>query len=66
MRDSSTAAASVTAENWKYEIRDNDTDNLLRQQSGFDSETDAETQGAMDAAVIGIKNCYVRTLRVRD
>ena len=58
--------AAYRTENWKYEIRDKDTDALLKEQSGFDSETDAETQGVMDAAVIGIKNHYVRTLRMRN
>ena len=53
------------AENWKYEIRDRDTDALLKDRNGFGSEVDAEVQGTMDAAVIGIKNHYVRTLRVR-
>ena len=55
-----------TIENWKYEIRDKDTDSLLKSQSGFDSEADAEMQGEMDAAAIGIRNHYVRTLRIKN
>lgn len=48
---------------WSYEIRDMETHALLKKDTGFETEEDAELQGQMDAKVDNIKNYYVRTLQ---
>lgn len=47
---------------WKYEIYDSITDKLLKTDTNFTSESDAELQAKMDAKVENIKNYYIRTL----
>ena len=53
-------------ESWKYEIRDKDSDRLIVEDTGFDSETDAEMQGVIAAEGFHIQNYCVRTLRVQS
>lgn len=48
---------------WKYEIRDIDSDTLLKTETGFESESDAELQAKMDASLENIKNYYIRTIQ---
>jgi len=48
---------------WAYEIRDNDTDTVLKTDTGFESESDAELQASMEAKADNIKNYYIRTLQ---
>ena len=51
---------------WAYEIHDNETDSLLMFDAGFDTESDAEIQGTMDAKAENIKNYYIRTFQILD
>lgn len=46
---------------WAYEIRDNDSHDLLKTERGFETESDAELQAQMEIKVDNIKNCYIRT-----
>lgn len=48
---------------WSYEIRDNDSHKILRTDTGFESESDAEQQAKMEANAENIKNFYVRTIQ---
>ena len=48
---------------WSYEIRDNDSHKILRTDTGFESESDAEQQAKMEANTENIKNFYVRTIQ---
>ena len=49
---------------WKYEVRDVNTDTVLLEESGFDTESEAEIQGRMDAKVENLKDFFVRTIQV--
>lgn len=49
---------------WGYEVRDWKTHTLLKKESGFLSEWDAELQGNMEVSADNIKGCYVRTIEV--
>ena len=40
---------------WSYEIRDNDSHKILRTDTGFESESDAEQQAKMEANAENIK-----------
>ena len=51
---------------WTYEIRDNETHQLLLDSKGFDTESDAELQAHMEIKARNIKNCYVRTFQTRQ
>ena len=46
---------------WVYEVRDQDTDTLLMTDRNFETESDAELQGTMDAKAVNLRNFYVRT-----
>ena len=48
---------------WSYEIRDKDSHRILRTDTGFESESDAEQQAKMEANAENIKNFYVRTMQ---
>ncbi len=46
---------------WSYDLLDNDTGNVLRTDTGFSSESDAELQASMEAKCDNIKNYSIRT-----
>lgn len=46
---------------WRYQIYDLDSGELLLEDSGFECEADAEEQAAMDAKLKGIKNFGIIT-----
>ena len=48
---------------WAYEMLDKSSHTILRTDRGFDSESDAELQAAMEAKAENIKNFYVRTFQ---
>lgn len=48
---------------WTYEIIDNDTKTVLKTDSGFESESDAELQASMEAKCDNIKNYHIRTFQ---
>ena len=48
---------------WSYELRDVATHELLKKDSGFETESDAELQGNMEAKAENIKNYFVRTVQ---
>lgn len=48
---------------WAYEICDKSSHTVLQTDRGFESESDAELQAAMEAKAENIKNFYVRTFQ---
>ena len=48
---------------WSYEIRDNTTDEILKTDFGFETESDAELQAMMEAKADNIKGYYIRTFQ---
>ena len=49
---------------WKYEIRSkSSSDEILMENSGFETEEDAQKQGIMDADMNDLKNWYIITLQ---
>ena len=48
---------------WSYEIRDIDSDAVLRVDSGYETESDAELQAQMEAKADNIKHYYIRTFQ---
>ena len=48
---------------WAYQIIDSNTDAILREEGGFDTELEAELQAYMEIKADNIKNVYVRTFQ---
>ena len=46
---------------WTYEMYDRQTGALLKSDTGFETESDAELQANMDAKADNVKNYYIRT-----
>lgn len=49
---------------WTYEILDQETDEVLKTESGFDTESDAEMQAELEIKADRIRGCYIRTLQM--
>lgn len=49
---------------WAYEIYDSNTNQLIETDSGFETESEAETHGHIIARAEHLSNYYVRTLQL--